>query len=284
MKTVQQATSILAAKVKTAIALASPLFLLAVGSLLDVRLAAQSAEAQKTTASTQNKAAPKELIESGRTLFQQQCGFCHGRGAGGGETGPSLVDSELVKRDKAGTEVAAVIRDGRPEKGMPKFDLSGTAMEGVVAFIHNQQAVDASNGKRRGVLPADLRTGNAALGRKYFDGEGRCSTCHSPTGDLAHVGTRLIGLKLEQRMLYPDRVKAKATVTLPTGKSFSGEVAYNDEFTIAVRDAQGRYRSWPKIPSVKVQIDAPAEAHVEQLSKYTDADIHNLMAYLQTLK
>jgi cytochrome c oxidase cbb3-type subunit 3 len=235
-------------------------------------------------AAAQSKVASKELIESGKTLFQQQCGFCHGRDAGGGETGPSLVDSELVTRDKTGAEIASVIHNGRPEKGMPKFDLSETAMAGVVAFIYSQQAGNASNGKRRGVLPSDLRTGNAALGKQYFDGQGRCASCHSPRGDLNHVGTRLIGLKLEQRMLYPDRVKAKATVTLPDGKSVSGEVAYNDEFTIAVRDADGRYRSWPKIPSVKVEIDDPAKAHAELLSQYTDADIHNLMAYLQSLK
>jgi cytochrome c oxidase cbb3-type subunit 3 len=232
----------------------------------------------------QNKIASKELVESGKTLFQQQCGFCHGRDAGGGETGPSLVDSELVKNDKTGTGIASVVHNGRPEKGMPKFDLSDTAMAGVVAFIYSQQAASATNGKRRGVLPADLQTGNAALGKQYFEGPGRCSTCHSPTNDLAHVGTRLVGLKLEQRMLYPERIKAKATVTLPGGKSFSGEVAYNDEFTIALRDGDGRYRSWPKTKSLKVQIDAPAEAHAELLSKYTDGDIHNLMAYLQTLK
>ena len=265
------------AKTKFLTALTCPLLLLATGCLLSVHIAAQSA-------STQNKAASKELIEGGKTLFQQQCAFCHGRDAAGGETGPSLVDSELVKRDKAGTELAGVIHEGRPEKGMPKFDLAGNAMDGLVAFIHTLEAGNATNGKRRGVVPADLQTGNVALGRKYFEGQGGCATCHSPTGDLAHVGTRLIGLKLEQRMLYPDRVKTKGTVTLPQGKSFSGEVAYNDEFTIALRDAEGQYRSWPKIPSVKVQIVAPAEAHVELLSKYTDADIHNLMAYLQTLK
>jgi cytochrome c oxidase cbb3-type subunit 3 len=251
---------------KTPTALASLLFILA------------------QTAASQSKVASKELIESGKTLFQQQCGFCHGRDAGGGETGPSLVDSELVKRDKTGAEIAGVIHNGRPEKGMPKFDLSETAMAGVVAFIYNQEAGNASNGKRRGVLPADLRTGNATAGKQYFDGQGHCSTCHSPTGDLGHVGTRLIGLKLEQRMLYPDRVKAKATVTLPGGQSFSGEVAYNDEFTIGIRDADGRYRSWPKIPSLKLKIDDPALAHAELLGQYTDADIHNLMAYLQTLK
>ena len=268
---------------KTLTPLAGFVSILAVGPILHVRAAAQTAGVQPT-ASTQNLRASKELIESGKTLFQQQCGFCHGRDAGGGETGPSLVDSELVKRDKTGTEIAGVIHNGRPEKGMPKFDLSETAMAGVVAFIYNQQSGNANNGKRRGVLPSDLRTGNAALGKQYFDGQGRCSTCHSPTGDFVHVGTRLTGLKLEQRMLYPDRVKSKATVTLPGGKSFSGEVAYDDEFTIAIRDSEGRYRSWPKIPSVKVEIDAPADAHAELLSKYTDADIHNLMAYLQTLK
>ncbi len=232
----------------------------------------------------QDKVASKELIESGKTLFQQQCGFCHGRDAGGGETGPSLVDSELVKHDKNGAEIANVIRNGRPEKGMPKFDLTETAMSGVVAFIYNQQATNATNGKRRGVVPADLQTGNAALGKQYFEGPGRCSTCHSPTNDLAHVGSRLVGLRLEQRMLYPDHTKVKATITLPDGKQVSGEVAYDDEFTIAIRDAEGRYRSWPKTTSLKVKLDAPAEAHVELLGKYTDGDIHNLMAYLQTLK
>ncbi len=66
--------------------------------------------------------------------------------------------------------------------------------------------------------------------------------------------------------------------------SYHSIEAYEDEFTIAIRDTDGRYQSWPKIPSVKVQIDAPAEAHAELLGQYSDADIHNLMAYLQTLK
>ena len=258
--------------------------LLAAGSLPEVPLPAQTAAGAPHTASTDNKAGSKELVESGKTLFQQQCGFCHGRDAGGGETGPSLVDSELVKRDKTGTQVASVIRNGRPEKGMPKFDLTGTAMDGVVAFIYNQRATDATNGKRRGVLPADLRTGNAAQGKQYFEGQGGCSKCHSSSGDLAHVGSRLVGLRLEQRMLYPNGAKAKAVLTFPGGKTVSGEVAYNDEFTIAIRDAEGRYRSWPRVADLKVEIDAPAEAHVELLGKYTDADIHNLYAYLQSLK
>jgi len=246
--------------------------LLAVGAVLQSPLAAQP------------KTDSKELIESGKTLFQQQCGFCHGRDAGGGETGPSLVDSDLVKKDKTGSEIASVIRNGRPEKGMPKFDLADNAMNGVVAFIINQQASNATNGKRRGVLPSDLRTGNAAEGKQYFEGQGRCSTCHSASGDLAHVGTKLVGLRLEMRMLYPNGAKSKATVTLPSGKLVTGEVTYDDEFTIGIRDSEGRYHSWPKTADLKLKIDAPAEAHAELLGKYSDRDIHNLMAYLQTLK
>ena len=35
--------------------------------------------------------------------------------------------------------------------------------------------------------------------------------------------------------------------------------------------------------SVRYQIDSPVNAHVDLFSRYTDDDIHNLMAYIQTL-
>ena len=73
------------------------------------------------------------------------------------------------------------------------------------------------------------------------------------------------------------------TVTLPSGKTATGKLAYHDEFTIALVDESGWYRSW-SVNHVKYRIDAPHEKHVDLLSKYTDDDIHNLMAYLQTLR
>ncbi len=138
-------------------------------------------------------------------------------------------------------------------------------------------------GGRRGVDEADLQTGNAEAGKKYFNGAGKCASCHSPTGDLAGIASRLKGLKLEQRMLNPGNASAKVTVTLPSGQTVTGRLAYHDEFTVGLKDANGWYRSWPA-DSVRFTIDAPAEAHVELLGKYTDDDIHNLMAYLQTLR
>ena len=84
-------------------------------------------------------------------------------------------------------------------------------------------------------------------------------------------------------MLYPKDVKSKVTVTLASGEKVSGTLAYQDEFTVGLRDATGTYRSWPT-SAVKVAVDAPVEAHVALFSKYTDDDIHNLMAYIQTLR
>jgi cytochrome c oxidase cbb3-type subunit 3 len=130
---------------------------------------------------------------------------------------------------------------------------------------------------------ADLQTGNVEAGKAYFNGAGKCASCHSPTGDLAGVAKRFEGLKLEQEMLYPKNAKAKVTVTLNSGDKVTGELAYRDEFTVGLRDAAHKYRSW-STSQVKFTIDSPADAHVDLLAKYTDDDIHNLMAYLQTLR
>ena len=135
--------------------------------------------------------------------------------------------------------------------------------------------------KRRGVDESDLQKGDAAAGRRYF--RQACASCHSPEGDLAGIASRLKGLRLEERMLYPRDAKSTLTVTLPDGKSLSGTLAYRDEFTVALWDASGQYRSWPAA-AVKYTVSAPAEAHVELMGKYSDADVHNLMAYLQTLR
>jgi cytochrome c oxidase cbb3-type subunit 3 len=223
-------------------------------------------------------------IKTGEDLFVQKCAFCHGRDAGGGETGPDLTRSKLVADDVRGNLISEVVRNGRPEKGMPRFSLSESDMTGLAAFIHDQKAkAESQQGGRKGVDAADLQTGNAEAGKKYFNSEGGCSSCHSPTGDLAGVASRFQGLQLEERLLYPKRASARATVTLPSGESISGVVAYRDEFVIGLKDDAGWYRSWP-IDSVTYKIDAPAEAHAELLSKYTDENIHDLMAYLQTLK
>ena len=135
-----------------------------------------------------------------------------------------------------------------------------------------------------------MQTGDAAAGRRYFDAA--CTRCHSAAGDLAGVAARDQGLTLLQRMLYPSaagrggdpaRVPQTVTVTLAGGLTVTGTLAYRDEFTIALTDVSGWYRSWPA-SQVKFAVDDPLQAHVEQLGKYTDDDIHDVLAYLQTLR
>lgn len=223
-------------------------------------------------------------VESGTVLFRQNCSFCHGRDAMGGETGPDLTQSKLVLADKTGEMIATVVREGRPAKKMPAFKFSAEETAGIVAFIRDRIAVAAAHpGGRRGVAVEDLKTGNVEAGRQYFIGAGGCAKCHSPEGDLAGVATRFEGLRLEMRLLHPWDTKSSVTVTLAGSKTISGTLAYLDEFTVALRDGDGVYHSW-LTSRVRYRVDAPVEAHVDQLSKYTDDDIHNLMAYLQTLR
>ena len=144
-------------------------------------------------------------IQTGELRFGSQCGFCHGRDAAGGETGPDLTRSKLVSEDHRGDKIGPLVRAGRPEQGMPAFPLADADLATIVAFIHDQKTkADALGGGRRSVDAADLATGDAAAGRRYFSGVGGCSACHSAQGDLAGVASRYEGLALLMRMLYPN--------------------------------------------------------------------------------
>ena len=234
---------------------------------------------------------PAEQVEAGRTRFAAQCGFCHGRDAAGGEGGTDLTRSTLVATDVRGDKIGPLLRTGRIDKGMPAFTLANADLASIVAFIHHQKTeADSATGGRRAVDAADLSTGNAAAGKRYFDGA--CARCHAAAGDLAGIGSRLQGLPLLQRMLYPGAGGRGAgpapapptiTITTPSGEVIAGRLAYRDEFTIAITDSSGWYRAWPA-RQVRFTVDDPLQAHVELLGKYTDADMHDVFAYLQTLR
>jgi mono/diheme cytochrome c family protein len=237
-----------------------------------------------TATDSSGGAASSNIVDAGNGLFHQNCAFCHGRDTMGGETGPDLTRSKLVLEDNKGDKISEVVRNGRPEKKMPAFNFSDQELISLSAFIHAQVTKATSQkGGRRGVDVADLQTGNVAAGKQYFNGEGGCTKCHSATGDLAKVATRYEGLQLEQRMLYPRGAKSTVTVTLPSMQKMTGTLTYQDEFVVGLRDNNGVYHSW-SAGNVKYVVDSPVDAHVDLFPKYTDADIHNLMAYLQTLR
>jgi cytochrome c oxidase cbb3-type subunit 3 len=195
----------------------------------------------------------------------------------------------VVAADERGNRIEELVRTGRVDAGMPAFPaLANADLAAIVAFVHDQKtAAEAATGGRRSVEPADLATGNARAGLRYF--EQACARCHSATGNLAGVASRYSGLALLRRMLYPasqQGVPARrptATVTTRDGTTIAGEVAYRDEFTIAVTTAAGEYRSWPT-DRVRIAVSDPLQAHVDQLARYTDATMHDVLAYLNTLR
>ncbi|HVY63329.1 MAG TPA: c-type cytochrome [Gammaproteobacteria bacterium] len=254
-----------------------------VGLAQNVSATSPAAQPLPRSASTQTYA--PDLVAAGRTRFAAACGFCHGPEATGGSSGPDLTRSAVVAADEHGDRIGALVRTGRATAGMPAFPaLSDADLAAIAAFIHEQKTkAEAETGDRRSVEPEDLVTGNARAGRRYF--ATACASCHSADGDLAGVASRYEGLDLLRNMLYPrgPRPTATATVTTRDGATVTGTLAYRDEFTIALTTAAGEYRSWP-VDRVRLEIRDPLQAHFEQLGRYTDATMHDVLAYLQTLR
>jgi cytochrome c oxidase cbb3-type subunit III len=236
---------------------------------------------------------PPEQIAAGAGRFASQCGFCHGRDAAGGESGPDLTRSQLVADDVRGDLIGPVVLKGRADKGMPPIAMSAADLAAVVAFIHDAKVkAESSSGGRRSVDVEDLQTGDPVAGQRYFNGAGGCARCHTISGPFASVGARYQGLALLQRLLYPGSggrgagpppAPPAVKVTTPSGETVSGTLVYQDEFTVSLTDAAGWVRSFSKSHAA-VTVDDPRRAHIDQLAKYSDEEMHNVLAYLQTLR
>ncbi len=231
-------------------------------------------------------------VERGQKLFVAGCGFCHGSKANGGEGGPDLVRSVLALRDEDGEQIGPVILKGRPEKGMPAFPMTEAQIKDIAAFLRARQQAAIN---RSAYAIKDIVTGDPKQGEAYFNGAGKCSTCHSPTGDLKGIAAKYDPVALQSRFLYPEtrtfgrgggpRPKPMpVTVTLPSGEKIAGGLDYLDDFNVSLRDASGTYRSFTRVDGLRVEVHDPLAAHLELLQHYTDAEMHNIVAYLVTLK
>ena len=152
----------------------------------------------------------------------------------------------------------------------------------IAAFLRSRTQAAAN---RFDYKILDIVTGDAKAGQAYFNGAGKCNSCHAPTGDLAGVATKYDPVALQARFLYPrSRVKVRrVTVTPPSGPAMSGALELIDDFTIGLRDSEGFYHSYAR-DAVKFEIQDPLAAHADLLHSYSDADVHNILAYLVTLK
>ena len=221
--------------------------------------------------------------KKGEPLYKQNCATCHGDNARGGQA-PSLVRSVPVLHDEKGEEVGPIIKGGRP--GMPPFPaLSTDEIYSIVQFLKLQIELAANRGTY-GQTYGDLRnkvTGDAQAGAAFF--KTNCIACHAATGDLAKIGAKFQqAQQLQQRFLWPAPTgPAKVTVTTPDGKRVVGTVSRQDDFYLSVYDTAGDYHNWP-LDKVKIEIEDKLQGHRALLPKYSNADIHNMTAYLVSLK
>ncbi|HEX3684089.1 MAG TPA: c-type cytochrome [Bryobacteraceae bacterium] len=244
---------------------------------------------------TTGKAPPPKYdpasVERGRQFFASTCGFCHGTSAKGGEKGPDLLRSVLVLHDEDGKSIGPVILNGRPDKGMPRFALTANQISDIADFLHNSilSAEDRDSYKILNIV-----TGDPRAGATYF--EGHCTSCHSAAGDLKGIASKYDAITLQGKFIQPGRsweegtpphtvYALSVTVTLPSGESFTGLPTTLDDFTVALRDENGDYHSFSRTRDApKVEIHNRLQAHMDLVNRYTDDEIHNLTAYLVTLK
>jgi cytochrome c oxidase cbb3-type subunit 3 len=229
------------------------------------------------------------VVARGHQIFSANCSFCHGSDARGGEGGPNLIRSELVLDDNNGELITPVVQNGRPDKGMPKFDLSNEDIASIATFIHSMPV----GGRAATTGTVNPLVGDAKAGETYFNGAGKCATCHSVTGDLTGIGAKYTDVRAlqgamlsgEPRGELAESPRKTVTVTLRDGNTVEGTLYQIDDFIVSLVDANGNYHSYVRQgDSPKVVIKDPLQPHLDMLRTLKDDDIHNLTAYLVTLK
>jgi cytochrome c oxidase cbb3-type subunit III len=245
----------------------------------------------------------KEGADRGRGVYIAECITCHGpKARGGGEglprnqQGANLVRSLVVLHDRYGDEIGPFLLKGHPlQSGKPASALTKQQIGDLAHFLH--QAVYFTLRGGPDLKIQNVLTGDPKAGQVYFNGAGRCSTCHSPTGDLKGIGNKYDPATLQTKFLFPrtigvSRTGARSvpakpitvTVTQANGQVVSGVLDKLDDFNVSLRDSQGDYKSFRITPDIKVVKNDPYAVHVELLDQYTDKNMHDIVAYLETLK
>jgi cytochrome c oxidase cbb3-type subunit III len=233
--------------------------------------------------------------EQGRTVWASECISCHGADARGGSGGPNLVRSAMVLHDRYGSGLGPFLKEGHPmHSGKPSTALTEAQVVQLSHFLR-QRITDTLRGSPlfdvKNVLTGDPKSGAA-----YFNGEGKCSTCHSATGDLADIGARLTPVNIQQRAIFPfaggrgaaaapsSRTAITITVTPPGGQAQTGTRIEEDDFFITLRDASGALRTIKRTPGTTVATNNPLQFHIDLLERITGKQMHDVVAYLETLK
>jgi cytochrome c oxidase cbb3-type subunit 3 len=230
-------------------------------------------------------AAPdKEAAARAAPVYQQNCSFCHGPQARG-SSGPSLVVSDVVLGDDHGEHLVPFLKKGRPEKGMPSFaQIPDDQLKDLAEFLH-QQVEDVAN---RGTyhLP-NILVGDPAKGQAYVSAN--CMSCHT-AANFEHIAAKFRSPdQLQRGWVWPTRpannsLAIIATVKTADGATIAGRVTQVSDFKITLVGSDGQTHVIDRGAGVDVEMKDPLAPHQKLINTLKNDDLHNVTAYLETLK
>jgi cytochrome c oxidase cbb3-type subunit 3 len=246
--------------------------------------------------------------DRGRALWASHCIDCHGSQARGSDTGPNIIRTKTVNFDRsagdAGSVLGPYLKAGHPTQSKkPSASFTDEEVIGLANFLR-QRVNDTMRGSPLFTV-GDIVVGDPKAGEAYFRGEGGCAACHNANArNLEGIATRIpVPVDLQQRMLFPgaggrgrgrggrgappaapDRNAITVTIAPASGSPVSGVLVEESDFYITVRGADGTVRAVRRAPGMKVTKTNPLQAHVDLLDRISDKQIHDLVAYLETLK
>jgi cytochrome c oxidase cbb3-type subunit III len=226
----------------------------------------------------------KAAAARGEPLFQQNCAFCHGPKARGA-TGPGLITSDEVLGDDHGEHLVAFLKKGRPQKGMPGFaTLTDQQLTDLAEFIHLQVELVANRG---GYHVLNIVVGDPINGKAYV--AAHCMNCHTAE-TFAHLGSKFRSPdQLQRGWIWPSRsanpaLAIMATVTMPDGSTVAGRVTQVSDFKVTLTDQSGQAHAITLDKGTKLEMKDPLAAHQEMIMTLTNRDMHDVTAYLDSLK
>ena len=238
---------------------------------------------------TRQLASP-EVIARGRAVYGVNCKACHGADLRGGDQGgPSLLRSLVALSDRHGEEIAPIVRGSRRDKGMPGFNLNDADTTAIAEFIHSVLAKVGSQASPPGTIdPSSLNVlvGKAADGEAYF--KASCAGCHSVAGDLKGIASKYPDPRTLQNKWVaggPGSKPSTVTVTLANGQKLEGTLVRKDDFIVTLIRADGTRKSIERTGDIpKIEVHGPYEAHKKLVPALEDGHMHDVTAYLATLK